>query len=257
MNTKLLRSLCLVPLLMSAAVAVAEPAAPTKAATTPAPATANKNVLELLQKLDQLEKELRQLRGQLEEMTHEMKGVKRRQRELYLDIDRRLRDLERRSTRPAAGSQPVTPPATGNKPATTGTRSGHRAPTEAERKAYEASFNLLRQGRYQESIKAFTAFLKKYPKGSYSDNAQYWLGEANYVSRRYKQALKEFDKVIKNFPNSLKVADAMLKSGFTWYELKQWDKARSMLQAVVKRFQGSAAAQLASTRLERMSKEGH
>ena len=250
MNRNLLRTLCLVPVLMAA-----RPVAP---ASTPATAPANKSVLELLQKLDQLEKELRQLRGQLEEMSHDMKGVERRQRELYLDIDRRLRDLERRSTRPAGGSRPATTPSTGTKPAT-GTTTGTRVsvPTEAERKAYEASFNLLRQGRYQESIKAFTAFLKKYPAGSYSDNAQYWLGEANYVSRRYKQALKEFDKVIKKFPNSSKVADAMLKSGFTWYELKQWDKARTMLQGVVQRFQGSAAAQLASTRLQRMSKEGH
>ncbi len=262
MNRFSVRPLWLVLMLVMpvSGMAADTPASTGSQATVPrAPAPARSSVLELLQRLDQLEKEIRQLRGQLEEMQHDMQGVKRRQRELYLDIDRRLRELERRGGTAAApgdkspgtttpSSGPAATPATGN-PAV--------SPSAAERKAYEAAFALLRQGRYEESIKAFSSFLKQYPRGGYADNAQYWLGEANYVSRRFKQALKEFDKVIKSYPGSPKVADALLKSGFTWYELKEWAKARSMLQEVIKRFPGSSAAQLATTRLQRMAREGH
>ena len=99
--------------------------------------------------------------------------------------------------------------------------------------------------------------MKKYPQSSYADNAQYWLGEANYVSRKYKDAVIEFNKVLSDYPTSPKVPDAMLKLGFTHYELKEWDKAKELLQRVVKDYPDSSAAKLAETRLKRLQKEGH
>ncbi len=98
--------------------------------------------------------------------------------------------------------------------------------------------------------------MKTYPNSSYADNAQYWLGEANYVSRKYRSALREFKRVIEGHPDSPKIGDAMLKLGFTYYELKQYGKSRKMLEKVVRQFPKSTVSRLAQTRLNRMKTAG-
>jgi tol-pal system protein YbgF len=106
------------------------------------------------------------------------------------------------------------------------------------------------------AINAFRQFLEAYPDGPFSDNAQYWLGEAYYVSRDFPNALAEFRKVIERHPDSQKVPDAMLKIGYTQYELRQWDVARRMLTDVSQRAPGTTVARLAQQRLDRMRQEG-
>jgi len=226
----------------------------------------NRSMVEMFGRLNQLQNELRQVRGDMEVINHELRGIKKRQRELYLDIDRRLSDLEAGSVR-KDGSLPANDQAEQPTPANVagGTSSGGQAPdttqtlppSREEKDAYRSAFNLLKEGRYNQSIKAFAGFLAQYPGSTYADNAQYWLGEANYVSRKYPAAVTEFNKVLTAFPNSSKVADAMLKLGFTHYELKEWAKAREILTAVVQKYPDSSAAKLADTRLQRLKNEGH
>lgn len=224
----------------------------------------NRSIVELLSRLDQLQKELRQLRGEMEVANHELSGIKRRQRELYLDVDRRLRDVELAGFRSTTSADIARTPANTTQNHTTKSAGGlntsktiPQAPTRDEKDRYHSAFNLLKEGRYDRSIKAFTVFLSTYPNSTYADNAQYWLGEANYVSRKYKAAVTEFGKVISLFPDSTKVPDAMLKLGFTHYELKQWGKAREMLEGVVLNYPKSSAAKLAKTRIKRLERDGH
>ena len=122
--------------------------------------------------------------------------------------------------------------------------------------AYQAAFDLLKEGRYPESITAFEQFLASYPGGAYADNAQYWLGEARYVTRDFTASARDFQLVLKQYPGSPKVPDAMLKLGYAQYELKQWAAARSVLTELRKKYPNSTAARLAASRLERMSQEG-
>jgi tol-pal system protein YbgF len=185
----------------------------------------NSSSLELLRRLDQIQEELSQLRGDMEVVNHELSGIKRRQRELYLDMDRRLGDLELASVNSSTAVNSNSLPAQtdsqasladkDNKTQVASVVSNPEPPTRQEKDAYRSAFNLLKEGRYDRSIKAFAGFMTSYPGSSYADNAQYWLGEANYVSRKYSAAVKEFGKVIATYPESTKVPDAMLKLGFT------------------------------------------
>ena len=95
-----------------------------------------------------------------------------------------------------------------------------------------------------------------YPNSIYAGNSQYWLGEANYVTRNFEQGIIEFKQVVEKYPNSAKVPDAMLKLGYTYYELKQHEQAKAILQELRNRFPKSAAFRLAGMRLDRMRKEG-
>lgn len=239
----------------------------------------NKALVDMLMRLDTLQTANEEVRGEVEVLSHDMEAIKQRQRDLYLDIDRRLRQVEVGASKAtesssAAGAPSTTSPTTMTAPssgiATAGTglagstalgmsaSAASSAPVdpEAERIAYQKAFELLKNGDYDKAIGAFQSFLASYPDGNYTDNAQYWLGEANYVTRRFKAAEQEFRKVIELRPDSSKVSDAMLKLGYTYYELSDWDAARKTLENVSSRFPNSTVARLAENRLQKMRLEG-
>lgn len=223
----------------------------------------NQVLMEMFQQLEALRNEVKLLRGDGEQGLHEIDIVKKRQRELYLDVDQRLQNLESGNTAsvvkipssPSAEAQPS--PST--KPATPAVENqpGGSTSSATEQEVYKRAFNLLKDKRYPDSVKAFSAFLTKYPQSVYAGNAQYWLAEANYVSRSYASALVEFKKVIDRYPASSKVPDATLKLGFTHYELKQWDEARRVLSSLRNQHSNTTVARLAGKRLQRMKREGH
>ena len=115
---------------------------------------------------------------------------------------------------------------------------------------YQQAFNLLKQAQYDQAIQALRAFLAKYPTGEYSDNAQYWLGEAYYVMRQFQPALEEYKKVIANFPQSQKYTHALLKIGYCYQELGRIDDAKNILQSLVTQYPGETASRLAEERLK-------
>lgn len=220
---------------------------------SPADANTRETLLDLLRQLEELQTEVRQLRNTVEVQGHELEQLKNRQRTLYDDLDKRLREAERRSA--AVAATPTPPPVA---PAPTTVLSAPAAPravTAPQQQEYDAAFELMKQGLYDRAVKAFRAFLTKHPDSGLTDNAQYWIAEGNYVLRNYKLALEEFTKVV-NTANNPKAPDALLKIGFVHYELGAYDKARKTLTDVQERYPGTGVAKLAATRLDKMKKEG-
>jgi len=240
----------------------------------------NRAVLDMIQQVDEVSEDIGLLRGEIEVQGNDINDIKKRQRELYLDIDRRLRDLESGATTQAPAGQisvpqvsttasagtattgqqtPSVEPST-PEPATSTTASVSQTPSvtqSAEKEAYQAAFDTLKEGRYKQAKTELKTFLDKYPNSSFSGNAQYWLGEAHYVTRNFDQGVVEFEKVLKTYPTSNKVPDAMLKLGYTFYERKQFDQAKAILQDLRERFPKTTASRLATKRLDRIRKEGH
>jgi tol-pal system protein YbgF len=228
-----------------------------------------RSLTEIMLRIDRLQQEMRELRGEVEVQAHAMETLKKRQRDLYLDIDQRL--SQQLGSSPPAGGAPAGPAApppgqisapsppraeTGAPREQTRSPAVRAADTAGEEKAYQRAFDLLKQGRYEESIAAFRRFLEKYPAGNYSDNAQYWLGEASYVSRDFDTALVEFEKVVTMHPYSPKVPGAMLKTGFIYYEQQKWSQARKRLTELTQRYPAATESRLALKRLERMRAAG-
>ena len=222
-------------------------------------------LVDLLLQLEALQRELRALRGQVEVQNHELEQMKRRERNLISDFDRRLRTLERRGVAPApyTSSRPTTVP-----PRTVGPTPpvalvpppiAPAVPLSAaaqEQQDYDAAFNLLKQGYYERAAKSFREFIQKYSHGALADNAQYWVGEASYVVRNFRVALEEFKKVLTDYPTSTKVPDSLLKIGYSHYELGACDQARTTLSQVIARYASTTVAKSAEIRLEKMKKEG-
>jgi len=121
--------------------------------------------------------------------------------------------------------------------------------------AYDAAFNALKVGKYDDAIAQFNNFLVSYPDSARADSAQYWLGEAYYVNKQYDPAIMEYQKLVNAYPTSQKVSQAMLKIGFCQNELGQLEQARATLEEVKQRFPGTTSARMAEDRLQRMRLE--
>lgn len=225
-------------------------------------------IYDLLEQIAQLKREVSELRGFSEQQNHQMDLLTKRQRSLYQDVDRRMLELEAGSS--SRGSVVVNPSTTRNQ-GSSGLSTTNRGPntssssvplsdgvedTANEQAAYTKAFNLLKEGNYNQSITAFRAFLTVYGTGKYADNAQYWLGEANYATRDYKTALVEFKKIVTDYQDSPKRKDAELKIGFTYYELKDWDAAKRALNSVLSQYPDTTNARTAKQRLDRLVREG-
>jgi tol-pal system protein YbgF len=124
--------------------------------------------------------------------------------------------------------------------------------SSVEQSVYSQAFSALKAGSYSVAITGFKDFLSSYPASPLAENAQYWLGEAYYVTRSYDDATGAFRSVLQKYPQSRKAPDAMLKLGFTQYELKRYADARKTLEDVTQKYPDSDAARLASERLKRI-----
>lgn len=208
----------------------------------------NSNLQQMFLHTQSLDKENRRLRGTVEELNHQIEQMKQRQRELYLDMDKRLQAVESRGSSMMGSMMPDHQ--TDHEPIATDTLLD-------EQSQYSQAFELLKSGQHQSAIQEFQKFLQNYPDSGLAANAQYWLGEAHYGARQYEQAVREFETVRTTFAGSAKVPDASLKLAYSYYELKQWNGARSVLQEIIDNYPDTSVARLASDRLKRMKREGH
>lgn len=211
----------------------------------------NKGLVDLLLRLENLQKEVQVLRGEVELQTHTLDNIKKRQRDLYVDIDRRLLKLERSTTADSSRLNAAPPTGTGQN----GGGTSDKKPSSSfikEQKAYQKAFELLSKLRYEKSIKAFRVFLKDYPQGRYAHIAQYWVGEANYAQKKFKAAIKDYTTLVANHPTSPKIAEAMLKIGYCHYELKDYKNARLSLDKLIQQYPKSTEAGQAKNLLKKI-----
>jgi tol-pal system protein YbgF len=214
----------------------------------------NQSLVELSSEVERLRAETTALRGEIETLRYETEQSDSRQRELYVDVDRRLQSLESSGAR-AFEPPPSTPafgaPAGGaaGAGAAVGSSVAPPRPTGSDQQNYQAAFDLISARKYEEAGAAFERFLQQFPTSPLADNAQYWLAETHYVRGQFAEALPAFRKVIEQYPQSAKLPDALLKVGYSQIELGDRNAARTTLQEVMRQFPDTTAARLASQRL--------
>ncbi|WPC03905.1 tol-pal system protein YbgF [Pseudomonas benzenivorans] len=204
--------------------------------------------------LQQMQQEIAQLRGLLEEQQYEIQRLKKESLERYQDLDRRL-------SGGAAGAAPAQNPSPDGAPAAGGVSqspigqapaaSGPADP-EKEKLFYDAAFDLIKAKDFDKASQAFAAFLRKYPNSQYAGNAQYWLGEVNLAKGDLQGAGQAFARVSQAYPQHAKVPDSLFKLADVEQRLGNTDKAKGILQQIIARYPGSSAAQLAQRDLQRL-----
>jgi tol-pal system protein YbgF len=204
----------------------------------------NQSLLTLSQRIDVLEAQMREMRGTIDELQNSNETLRKQQRDLYADLDRRLKA----QASGAGGAGVLLPPA-----ASCGATGASGPPAGADdQAAYNRAFDALKASDYNGAITQFREFLRQYPKSALADNAQYWLGEGYYVTRDYDNAIAAFRAVGEQYPQSRKAPDALLKTGYAQFELRHMADARATLSQVVQRYPGTDAAKLAAERLTKI-----
>lgn len=205
----------------------------------------------LFAQLQSLQQEIMALRGLIEAQQNRIDLLEREQRDRYLDLDRRLSLLGRGGV----AAQPDTPPAGGDLGVGGGENVGDDGTEPVdERGVYERAFALTREKRFEEAIPAFRRVIDEYPGGQYVPNAWYWLGELYLAlpEPNLELARQSFVQVVQLWPDNRKVPDAKYKLGVVYDRLGEPDQARNYLQAVMREHDGSPAARLASSYLDRL-----
>ena len=241
---------------------------------------ANQSLLDLANQQEALRSDLRAAHNDVDQLTNGLATIRKQQRDLYADLDRRIKTLESRTAAASAagaGNAAAALSGAGAGGAVAGGAGGaggavaagsagsgsngvagdSAAPALDDKAAYQAAFDLLKDAQYDRAIAAFQKFLVSFPDSQLADNAQYWLGEAYYVNRSFAEAQHAFQGVVDKYPQSRKRPDALLKIGYCEYELKQWDLAKGTLSQVTAQFADTPAGHLAQQRLDKMAAEQH
>ncbi len=168
------------------------------------------------QQIEALKEEINHLRGTVEQQQHQyelqIQALKKSQQAFYVDLDKRLTQLEHptellpkeSAANPAQASdqKPTVPVKSANKGKTVvstaatiptsslttsativgdavaeGQEPAETASTTTEKSCYEAASANLSAKRYTEAIEGFQACVTRYPQGAYTAQCYYWLGE--------------------------------------------------------------------------------
>ena len=225
-------------------------------------------LVDLLRDVEQIKADIAQIRGQYEVLSYELEQAQKRQRDLYLDLDSRLRKLESAAgpSAPAAGAAapgvtigeggtataapgtaPPPPPVTaGAQPGRAGT-SGPDVATE--QRAYDAALDQFKSGNYGVAITSFQTFVRTYPRSALAPSALYWAGNAQYALRDFRAAIATQRQLLATYPDSQKVPDALLNIASCQIEMGDTGGARRTLEVIIAKHPTSEAAAKARQRL--------
>ena len=226
---------------------------------------------DIANQLQVLQSDVAKLRGQIEVVTYELEQSQKRQRDLYVDLDTRLRKLESAASSAekseaanaanAANAPPPNAPPEGPAtppPAATAPPPGPVAALPparnssggvAEQRAYDAALDQFKRGDYAGAVSGFNAFLKTYPRSALASSAQYWLGNAQYARRDYKGSIATQRQLLKDYPDSGKAPEALLNIASAQADMGDATAARRTLEQVIRDYPKTDAATRAKQRL--------
>jgi len=234
----------------------------------------SQGLVDLFNQTEQMRGDLAKLRGQIEVLTYELEQSQKRQRDLYVDLDTRMRRIESSAAAaaPAGGTDPnvagtvlPAPTAAAGAPNPSGVPGPTAGPTPvgptagalpprtvdavAEQRAYDAALDQFKRGDYGGAITAFGNFVKTYPRSPLASSAQYWVGNAQYARRDYRGAITTQRALLQSYPDSSKAPDALLNIASAQSDLNDNAAARRTLEELIARYPQSEAATQARQRL--------
>lgn len=208
-----------------------------------------RSLVDLQSQIDTLNMNMRDLRGQNQQLEHDLQDAEKRQKDFYIDLDTRLRRFE------AVDNTPVALPALSAASGVAATASGvAAAPVAAQQpatpvfdpavedRAYEAAYAFFRAKSYPNAVNGFKEFLKHFPDSVFVPNVHYWLGESYYAQKDYKNALLSYRELQKDYSYSPKMPDAMLGEANCQQALKSLVGAKKTLKHLIAKYPGSDAA---------------
>jgi len=200
-----------------------------------------RSLLDLQTQLEAQAAELRKLRGQNEELVHNLQDAEKRQKDFYVDLDARVRRFE---SVDGAAPQPqaaITRPVEGGKEIA--------ANPLGENKSFEAAYGFYKAENYQNAAIAFRDFLRQFPQSVHEANVHYWMGNAYFLTKDYANSLDSYQVLVSKYVDHPRVPEALLNIAECQLELKNKNAAKKTLKQLITQFPGSDASDKAKKRL--------
>ena len=196
----------------------------------------------LYQKLSELEKEVAELRSQLEENSVLMERSLELQQQRYLDLDSRILELssiEKNIVSNSAEEDLVM-------------NNG-----QEEKLLYKNALELFESSRYAEALEVFSEIIITYPDGIFTPDAYFWSGELFLAQELYEDAKLSYAEVFEQFPNHIRSADSLYKLGEIQRIDSEFIEAINYFERVVSLFPDSGAAQLSKKSIKIIKEESN
>ena len=203
-------------------------------------------LVDMFRDVELIKADIARLRGQYEVLTYELEQAQKRQKDLYLDLDSRLRKIE---GGPGAALAPDSGATAANAAAAPGAGAPRPGDTASEQRVYDSALDQFKSGSYAAAIGNFQNFVRTYPKSPLAPSALYWVGNAQYAQRDFRGAIATQRQLIATYPDSQKIPDALLNVASCQLELADAPGARRTLEEIVAKYSGSEAAGKARQRL--------
>lgn len=194
-----------------------------------------RSVLDLQAQMEAMNTELRKLRGQNEELVHNLQDAEKRQKDFYVDLDTRLRRIESGGEGAAAAQRDGAKDTSGD--------------PLGESHAFEAAYALYKAENYQSAVGAFSNFLKNYPQSVHEANVYYWTGNAYFLLKDCRNSISNYQSLVDKYQDHPRVPEAMLNIADCQLDLKNKPAAKKTLKQLISQFPGSDASEKAKKRL--------
>jgi tol-pal system protein YbgF len=195
---------------------------------------------DMLNQIELIKQDVSKLRGDIETLRHLNATVEQRQKDLYQDLDGRLRKIEEKSV----GNNLALP----NKVAETPTIPEVKAPSDQE--VFDQANQLLDGMKYKEAFQAFTDFIKQFPSSALLPDAKYGLANAQFSLKNYKASLGTYQKLLDQHPDFEKNPEALLGLANAQIQLALIPEAKKSLKDLIKKYPKSDVIQNAQKRLK-------
>jgi len=196
----------------------------------------------LYQKISELEKEIAELRSQLEENSVLVERSLELQQQRYLDLDSRILELSSNEKNIVSESSE---------------ESLAISYEQEEKLLYKNALELFEASRYAEALEIFSEVIISYPDGIYTPDAYFWSGELFLTQGLYEDAKLSYAKVFEQFPDHVRSADSLYKLGEIYRIDSDLIEATNYYERVVSLFPDSGAAQLSKKSIKIITEESN
>ncbi len=186
----------------------------------------------------------------VDQMSNDFSSV----RESMADLTSRVGKLQNQvadlSTAIRIISAPPAPPP-GTSPASP--QSGGPPPGTSAEQLYTAAMRDRTSGNADLSIAQFIDYLKYFGNTDLAPNAQYYIGEIEYLRGDYTASLAAFDKLLEAYPDNSKTPDALLLKGRALVKSGYKAEARKEFESLIKKFPAHENSAKARTELRALA----
>lgn len=195
----------------------------------------------LQQQIVDTQRDIDDLRNQIETSMHQMNQLQERQRMLSQQVDELINQPANSKPAAVASGSNAKP-----KPATNSAQS-----TGNEEQDYQTAINYVMKDKdYDKGLTAFQAFVTNYPKSKHAANSNYWLAQLLFIKGQKDEATRYFAIVVRDYPKSGKASDALFKLGVIMQDKNQQDNAKKIYQQVIAQYPNTDSAKQAQQRLD-------